>query len=69
MPRKIRQLRAELFASGAYVASKKGSHEKWKHQQISGSLTLAYHKEGQDVGQYQERDVKQFIRRIRHDRD
>jgi predicted RNA binding protein YcfA (HicA-like mRNA interferase family) len=69
MPRKIRQLRADLLASGAYVASKTGSHEKWKHPNVGGSVTLAYHKEGQDADHYQERDVKVFIRRIQHDRN
>jgi predicted RNA binding protein YcfA (HicA-like mRNA interferase family) len=31
MPRKLRQLRAELRRAGCYIYSQKGSHERWTH--------------------------------------
>ncbi len=34
MPRKIRQLKAELQKAGTFQISQRGSHTKWKHPLI-----------------------------------
>jgi predicted RNA binding protein YcfA (HicA-like mRNA interferase family) len=66
MPRKVRDLRADLRADG-YVLLKtrgKGSHERWKHPFVAEVLTLAG-KDGDDAQPYQERDVRQALWRAR----
>ena len=40
MPRKIRQLKADLRKAGAYQASQEGSHTKWKHPLVPESLLI-----------------------------
>ncbi|OLE51603.1 MAG: hypothetical protein AUG51_22120 [Acidobacteria bacterium 13_1_20CM_3_53_8] len=64
MPRKLRQLRADLRAAGAYIAFQKGSHQKWRHPKVATPLELAGN-DSKDAHHYQERDVKQFIQLIR----
>jgi predicted RNA binding protein YcfA (HicA-like mRNA interferase family) len=65
MPRKLRQLRADLKAAGAYIATKTpGSHEKWKHPDVADMVELAGN-DGKDAHHYQERQVKRFIEKIR----
>ena len=64
MPRKLRQLRADLKAAGAYIASQEGSHQKWKHPKVTAPVELAGN-DGKDAKHYQEQQVKQFIRLIR----
>jgi len=63
MPRKLRQLRADLLASGAYIASQKGSHQKWKHPNTPLACELAG-SDGKDAHPYQERDLKKFLSSI-----
>jgi hypothetical protein len=65
MPRKIRQLKADLRRAGAYRARQEGSHERWKHPLLppSEGITLAG-KNGSDALPYQEKEVRDFLRRI-----
>lgn len=63
MPRKIRQLQADLLREGAQLASGKGSHRRFTHPLLSGHMSLSG-ADGDDVKSYQERDVRDFIRRI-----
>ncbi len=65
MARKMRQLKADLRRAGAYRARQEGSHERWKHPLLppSEGITLAG-KDGSDALPYQEKEVRDFIRRI-----
>lgn len=62
MPRKIRQLKAELRKAGFSEAKGrgKGSHTVWVHQNYAGAITLSGH-DGDDADRYQERQVREAI--------
>ncbi len=64
MPRKLRQLRADLKAAGAYIKTQEGSHQKWVHPQTNAIMVLAG-KDSKDAQIYQERDLKTFLRAIK----
>ena len=40
MPRKLRQLRADLEAAGAFIKTQEGSHQKWAHPQTSAIMII-----------------------------
>jgi predicted RNA binding protein YcfA (HicA-like mRNA interferase family) len=62
MPRKLRQLIADLEAAGfRIVAGGKGSHRKFRHSRFSGAVILSG-KEGDDALPYQEKQVRSAIR-------
>jgi predicted RNA binding protein YcfA (HicA-like mRNA interferase family) len=60
VPRKVRQLVAELECAGFVLASGKGSHRKFRHPRFPGSLILSG-QSGDDVHHYQERLVRNAI--------
>ncbi len=52
MPRKIRQLKADLRKARAYQVSQEGSHTKWKHPLVATiTIILAGH-DGDDAKPY-----------------
>lgn len=60
MPRKIRQLIADLEAAGFGVApGGKGSHRKFRHPRFAGAVIG---KDGDDAHHYQEKQVRNAIR-------
>ena len=62
MPRKIRQLASDLAKSGfVLVSGGKGSHRKFRHPRILGSLILSGG-DGDDALHYQEKLVRNAIR-------
>jgi predicted RNA binding protein YcfA (HicA-like mRNA interferase family) len=62
VPRKIRQLVAELERAGFFLApGGKGSHRKFRHSRISGSIILSGG-DGEDAHHYQEKQVRNAIR-------
>jgi predicted RNA binding protein YcfA (HicA-like mRNA interferase family) len=62
MPRKIRQLIADLQAAGfQIVPGGKGSHRKFRHSRFAGSVILSG-KEGDDALPYQEKQVRNAVR-------
>lgn len=62
MPRKIRQLIAELEGAGFRpVPGGKGSHRKFRHPQLPGAVVLSG-KDGDDAHHYQEKQVRNAIR-------
>lgn len=61
MPKKIRELKAELLKAGFTYRSGKGSHTVWSHPGLCYSLTLSG-KTGADADRYQERDVRNALR-------
>ena len=61
MPRKVRQLIADLEAAGFTVApGGKGSHRKFRHPRYAGSVILSG-KDGKDAQHYQEKQVRNAI--------
>lgn len=65
MPRKVRQLIADLRRAGfVRVPGGKGSHQKWRHPE-TGVLVIVSGADGNDAKPYQERDVKEAIRESR----
>ncbi len=58
MPRKIRQLKADLQKAGAYQTSQEGSHTKWIHSLVSTSTLILSGHDGDDAKPYQEKDVR-----------
>jgi len=62
VPRKIRQLVADLEHTGFYlVPGGKGSHRKFRHPKFAGSLILSG-TDGEDAKHYQEKQVRNAIR-------
>ena len=64
MPRKIRQLKADLRKAGAYQVSQEGSHTKWKHPLVSSSMLILSGHDGDDAKPYQEKAVRDLLREI-----
>jgi predicted RNA binding protein YcfA (HicA-like mRNA interferase family) len=63
MPRKIRELKAELRKAGAHQVSQEGSHTKWKHPLVPEGISLAGH-DGKDAKSYQEKQVNTLLQKI-----
>jgi predicted RNA binding protein YcfA (HicA-like mRNA interferase family) len=62
MPRKIRQLVADLESAGfVCVPGGKGSHRKYRHLKYAGSVILSG-RDGDDAHHYQEKHVRNAIR-------
>lgn len=63
MPRKIRQLKADLRAAGFVELSArgKGSHALWQHLGVPDVAVTLAGKDGDDAKSYQERDVRNAI--------
>jgi len=62
MPRKIRQLVADLEQAGFVLApGGKGSHRKLRHPLFPGAVILSG-KSGDDAHHYQEKQVRNAIR-------
>jgi predicted RNA binding protein YcfA (HicA-like mRNA interferase family) len=64
MPRKIRQLKADLRKTGAYQISQEGSHTKWKHPLVPTSTLILSGHDGDDAKPYQETAVRDLLREI-----
>ena len=62
MPRKIRQLKADLRRAGFVLTDRgKGSHEVWEHPDVpTAFVTLSGH-DGDDARPYHERDLRRAI--------
>ena len=63
MPRKVRELRAELRRAGFVLVRQEGSHETWRHP--SGAKVTLAGADGADAQRYQERDLRQALARAR----
>jgi predicted RNA binding protein YcfA (HicA-like mRNA interferase family) len=63
MPRKIRELVADLRKAGFYLDRQAGSHRQFKHARLAGVITVSGN-EGVDAKPYQERQVRAAITRI-----
>ena len=64
MPRKIRQLVADLERAGfARIKGGKGSHRKFVHPKFPGFVLLSGH-DGDDAHHYHEKHVRNALRMI-----
>jgi predicted RNA binding protein YcfA (HicA-like mRNA interferase family) len=61
MPRKIRELIADLRRAGFALEPARGSHRKFRHPR-GATVILSGHNEGADARPYQEKQIKQKIR-------
>ena len=62
MPRKIRHLVSDLTRAGfVVVPGGKGSHRKFRHVRMAGSVILSGG-DGEDARHYQEKQVRNAIR-------
>lgn len=73
MPRKIRELKAQIAREGFLYLPKrgKGSHERWRHPLLSKTLTISG-KDGDDVPIYLEKQLAQLLSALedlREDKD
>ena len=64
MPRKIRQLKADLRKAGAHQVSQEGSHTKWKHPLVAASALILSGHDGDDAKPYQEKAVRDLLQQI-----
>ena len=65
MPRKVRQLKADLGKAGFTWRSAKGSHTVWTHPLIPGERVAISGNDGDDAERYQERDVRKALAKLR----
>jgi predicted RNA binding protein YcfA (HicA-like mRNA interferase family) len=63
MPRKLRQLIADLENAGFDHTSTQGSHRKYRHQ--SGLTVILSGRTGADAHHYQEKEVRQALAALR----
>jgi predicted RNA binding protein YcfA (HicA-like mRNA interferase family) len=61
VPKKIRELIAELEAAGFYNIGGKGSHRNYEHPKVLKPVTISG-KLGSDAHIYQEKRVRQAIK-------
>ena len=61
MPRKIRQLKADLRKAGFSWRPGKGSHTVWGHPLIPTIEVTLSGGDGDDAKQYQERELRQAL--------
>jgi predicted RNA binding protein YcfA (HicA-like mRNA interferase family) len=64
MPRKVRELEADLARAGFIERSGKGSHRKWTHPKFKGEVTLSGNL-GDDAKRYQEKQVASAIAAVK----
>jgi len=62
MPRKVRELKAQIAREGFVYLPKrgKGSHERWQHPLIRKTLTISG-KDGDDVPLYLEKQLAKLL--------
>jgi len=65
MPRKVRELKAQIKREGfVYLPKKgKGSHERWRHPLLAKTLTISG-KDGDDAPRYLEKQVAQLLEEL-----
>lgn len=64
MPKKIRELIADLRDAGFYqIPGGKGSHRKFTHGRYQGAVTLSG-KSGDDAKPYQEKQIHRAIEEV-----
>lgn len=66
MPRKLRELKAQITREGFVYLPKlgKGSHERWRHPLLRKTLTIPG-KDGDDVPIYLEKQLVQLLTELK----
>ncbi|MGB3756861.1 MAG: type II toxin-antitoxin system HicA family toxin [Rivularia sp. (in: cyanobacteria)] len=66
MPRKIRELKAQIAREGFVYLPKrgKGSYERWKHPLLGKTMTIPG-KDGSDVPPYLEKQLAQLLAQLK----
>ncbi len=64
MPRKLRELQADLRRADFAEAPGRGSHTGWRHPLLAEKLTLSGG-DDDDAQPYQERQVRRILTRLR----
>ncbi len=64
MPRKVRELEADLTKEGFARQPGKGSHRRWKHPLYPGHVAMSG-QPGDDAKPYQEQKVRDAIALVR----
>lgn len=67
MPRKLRELIADLRKAGFEQRPGKGSHRRFYHAKSGATVTLSGHSEGADAHRYQEKQIKEAIEKSAHE--
>jgi predicted RNA binding protein YcfA (HicA-like mRNA interferase family) len=65
MPRKLRELRADLSRAGFAVDHQTGSHQVWRHVLLPGTRAVLAGRDGADAKPNQETQVRQILRALR----
>ena len=65
MPRKVRQLKADLRREGFTWEPAKGSHTKWHHALLPDEEVVLSGNDGDDALKYQERQLRKALSRLR----
>ncbi len=70
MPRKIRELKAQIQREGFIYLPKrgKGSHERWRHPLLRKTLTIPG-KDGDDVPLYLEKQLEKLLIELEESRE
>ena len=65
MPRKIRELKAQIAREGFVYLPKrgKGSHERWRHPLLKKTMTIPG-KDGDDVPPYLEKQLAELLAQL-----
>ena len=61
MPRKLRELRADLRRAGWQQVRQTGSHQTWQHPDVPGVSIRLSGNDGDEAKPYQEKDVARAI--------
>ncbi len=71
MPRKVRQLKADLRRVGCREepGRGKGSHSYWTHPDVPAVRVNLAGNDGDDAKDYQERDVRRALEQVRQARE
>jgi hypothetical protein len=64
MPRKLRELRADLRRAGFVLDHQTGSHQLWKHPLVFGIAANLAGKDSAEAKPYQEREVRTAVERL-----
>lgn len=66
MPRKIRELKAQIAREGFVYSPKrgKGSHERWRHPLLGKTMTISG-KDGDDVPPYLEKQLEKLLTELK----
>jgi hypothetical protein len=65
MPRKIRELKADLQRAGFTFRTAKGSHIIWTHPLLPYDRLSLSGNDGDDAKAYQEKDVHTILQKLR----